>query len=91
VLPANAQVRTAAEQATADKKGVSDSSTSSATPPRLRRIALFVGAFVIFNTLSITVAQRTRELATLRTLGATRPQVLGASCSRRSPSARRRR
>src|SRR5215213_5950900 len=33
-------------------------------------IALFVGGFVIFNTLSITVAQRTRELATLRTLGA---------------------
>ena len=39
-------------------------------------IALFVGAFVIFNTLSITVAQRTRELATLRTLGASRRQVL---------------
>ncbi len=39
-------------------------------------IALFVGAFVIFNTLSITVAQRTRELATLRTLGASRKQVL---------------
>ena len=39
-------------------------------------IALFVGSFVIANTLSITVAQRTRELATLRTLGATRRQVL---------------
>ena len=39
-------------------------------------IALFVGAFVIFNTLSITVAQRTREFATLRTLGASRRQVL---------------
>ncbi|MGH3128979.1 MAG: ABC transporter permease [Gaiellaceae bacterium] len=41
-------------------------------------IALFVGAFVIFNTLSITVAQRTREFATLRTLGASRRQVLGS-------------
>ena len=41
-------------------------------------IALFVGAFVIFNTLSITVAQRTRELATLRTIGASRRQVLGS-------------
>src|SRR3954454_18933666 len=30
-------------------------------------IALLVGAFVIVNTLSITVAQRTREFATLRT------------------------
>jgi putative ABC transport system permease protein len=39
-------------------------------------IALFVGTFVIFNTLSITVAQRTREFATLRTLGASRKQVL---------------
>ena len=39
-------------------------------------VALFVGAFVIANTLSITIAQRTRELATLRTLGATRRQVL---------------
>ena len=39
-------------------------------------IALFVGAFVIFNTISMTVAQRTRELATLRTLGASRRQVL---------------
>ena len=39
-------------------------------------IALLVGAFVIFNTLSITVAQRTREYATLRTLGASRKQVM---------------
>lgn len=39
-------------------------------------IALFVGAFVIYNTFSITVAQRTRELALLRMLGASRRQVL---------------
>jgi putative ABC transport system permease protein len=39
-------------------------------------IALFVGSFVIANTLSITIGQRTRELATLRTLGASRRQVL---------------
>ncbi|MBJ7331378.1 MAG: ABC transporter permease [Solirubrobacteraceae bacterium] len=41
-------------------------------------IAVFVGAFVIYNTFSITVAQRTRELALLRTLGASRRQVLGS-------------
>ena len=35
-----------------------------------------MGAFVIFNTLSITVAQRTREFATLRMLGASRKQVM---------------
>ena len=39
-------------------------------------IALFVGSFVIANTLSITIGQRTRELATVRTLGASRRQVL---------------
>ena len=41
-------------------------------------IALFVGCFVIINTLSITVAQRTREFATLRTLGSSRIQILGS-------------
>ena len=39
-------------------------------------IALFVGSFVIANSLAITIAQRTREFATLRTLGASRRQVL---------------
>ena len=37
-----------------------------------------MGAFVIFNTLSITVAQRVREFATLRTIGASRRQILGS-------------
>jgi putative ABC transport system permease protein len=41
-------------------------------------IALFVGAFTIFNTLSITVGQRTRELALLRLVGAGRRQVFGS-------------
>jgi putative ABC transport system permease protein len=41
-------------------------------------VALFVGSFVIANTLSITIAQRTREFATLRTIGASRRQVLWA-------------
>jgi putative ABC transport system permease protein len=39
-------------------------------------ISLFVGAFIIFNTLSITVAQRIREIAMLRTVGADRSQVM---------------
>jgi len=38
-------------------------------------IALVVGAFIIVNTFSILVAQRSRELALLRALGASRPQV----------------
>jgi putative ABC transport system permease protein len=40
-------------------------------------ISLFVGSFLIFNTFSMVVAQRQRELALLRALGASRPQVLG--------------
>ncbi len=38
-------------------------------------IALFVGGFTILNTFSITVGQRTRELALLRIVGASRRQV----------------
>ena len=77
LLPETAQVRTAAAQAE------SDSSDTRSGLDFIRYfllafggIALFVGSFVIANTLSITVAQRVRELATLRTLGASRRQVL---------------
>ena len=77
VLPAGTQVKTA------DARAASDSAEVDEFLGFLRYallafggIALFVGAFVIFNTLSITVAQRTREFATLRTLGASRRQVL---------------
>ena len=38
-------------------------------------ISLFVGAFTIYNTFSIIVGQRTRELALLRVVGASRRQV----------------
>lgn len=41
-------------------------------------VALLVGGFIIFNTFFITVAQRTRENALLRAIGASRRQVLGA-------------
>jgi putative ABC transport system permease protein len=41
-------------------------------------VALLVGSFIIFNTFSIIVAQRTREMALLRALGAVRRKVLGA-------------
>ena len=77
VLPASAQVRNTAAQVKEDKKSV-NSFTSFIRYFLLAfaAIALFVGSFVIANTLSITIAQRTREFATLRTLGATRRQVL---------------
>lgn len=44
-------------------------------------VALFVGSFIIFNTFSIIVAQRTREFALLRALGASASQVLRSVAS----------
>jgi putative ABC transport system permease protein len=41
-------------------------------------IAVFVGSFLIFNTFSITVAQRVSEFGMLRTLGASRRQILSS-------------
>ncbi len=48
-----------------------------ATTALLAAIALFVGAFLIFNTLSMTVAERVREVGLLRAAGTTRRQVNG--------------
>src|SRR4051812_16246850 len=39
-------------------------------------VSLLVGGFLIFNTFTVTVAQRTKEFALLRVLGASRNQVL---------------
>ena len=77
LLPETAQVRTAEAQADTE----SEETEAGVNIFRyfllgFGGIALFVGSFVIANTLSITVAQRARELATLRTLGASRRQVL---------------
>jgi putative ABC transport system permease protein len=77
VLPPNTQVRTAKAQSREDAKET-DSFISFLQKFLLGfgGVALFVGSFVIANSLSITIAQRTREFATLRTLGASRGQVL---------------
>jgi putative ABC transport system permease protein len=77
LLPPEAEVQTGEAQAAADSKSTrEDLNFITYFLLGFGAIALFVGAFVIFNTLSITVAQRTREFATLRTLGASRRQVL---------------
>jgi putative ABC transport system permease protein len=76
-LPASVDVRTGAEQAakqSADQK--KNFSFLTTILVAFGFIALFVGGFIIFNTFSITVAQRTREFAMLRTLGASRRQIL---------------
>ncbi len=77
ILPADAQVKTGAEEAQDQQDEIGEFTTFIRYfLLAFAGIALFVGSFVIFNTLSITVAQRTREFATLRTLGASRRQVL---------------
>jgi putative ABC transport system permease protein len=79
VLPPTAKVRSATAEADEDREDVGEFiSFIRYFLLAFAGIALFVGAFVIFNTLSITVAQRTREFATLRTIGASRRQVLGS-------------
>jgi putative ABC transport system permease protein len=79
ILPADAKVRTGVAEAQEAKDEISEfTSFIRYFLLAFAVIALFVGSFVIFNTLSITVAQRTREFATVRTLGASRRQVLGA-------------
>ena len=45
---------------------------------RFSGLALFVGTFLIVNTFAMVVAQRSRELAMLRAIGASRGQVTGA-------------
>jgi putative ABC transport system permease protein len=47
----------------------------AATTALIAAIALFAGAFLIFNTLSMTVVERVRELGLLRAAGATRRQL----------------
>jgi putative ABC transport system permease protein len=77
LLPSTAEVKTGDAQAAADSKDTNESlKFITYFLLGFGGIALFVGAFVILNTLSITVAQRSREFATLRTLGASRRQVM---------------
>jgi ABC-type antimicrobial peptide transport system permease subunit len=79
ILPAEAEVRTGVEQASSDAEETSEFiSFLQGFLLAFGGIALFVGSFVIANSLSITIAQRTREFATLRTIGATNRQVLGS-------------
>ena len=77
VVPLNkVDVRTRAQQVKEAKKSASFTKIIKYFLLSFATIALFVGAFVIFNTLSITVSQRIREFATLRTIGASRRQLL---------------
>jgi putative ABC transport system permease protein len=79
VLPPQTQARLASEEVASDAEETNQFiSGLQIFLLAFGGIALFVGSFVIANSLSITIAQRTRELATIRTLGASRRQVLGS-------------
>lgn len=76
-LPPTVTVRTGEQQASQQSKDIRDNLGFLSTfLLAFSGVAVFIGAFVIFNTFSITVAQRTREFSLLRTLGASRAQVL---------------
>ena len=77
VLPPSAEIKLASEQAKEDASDTNQFITFlRGFLLAFAGIALFVGSFVIANSLSITIAQRTREFATIRTLGGSRRQVL---------------
>jgi putative ABC transport system permease protein len=78
-LPAQVQVETGQDAAKRQSKDIADQlSFFQIVLLVFGLVTLFVGSFLIFNIFNITVAQRTRELGLLRTLGATRRQVLGS-------------
>lgn len=77
-LPEGLEVKTGKQAAADQTKALSDAIGTFLRPVLLSfgGIAVLVGAFIIFNAFSMTVAQRRRELAMLRALGASRAQVL---------------
>jgi putative ABC transport system permease protein len=78
-VPPSLEALTGTENAAKESKGFKDGfRIISSALLGFGLVALFVGGFIIFNTFSITVAQRTREFGMLRTLGVHRRQVLGA-------------
>jgi putative ABC transport system permease protein len=80
VLPDTVDVKTG-EQAAADQSAqISDAIGTFINPVLLSLggVSVLVGAFIIFNAFSMTVAQRRREFAMLRALGASRRQVLAS-------------
>jgi putative ABC transport system permease protein len=76
VLPRGVQVVTGQTVADEQDNSVTQSLSFLSTALLIFAfISLFVGAFTIFNTFSITVGQRTSELALLRIVGASRGQI----------------
>lgn len=78
-MPADVRVETAQESADRSSEELHESLSFLQTLLLVFGfIAVFVGSFLIFNTFSITVAQRVSEFGMLRTLGASRRQILSS-------------
>jgi putative ABC transport system permease protein len=76
-LPQNVEVKTGEENVQKQKDDINEGIGFLKTALLIFAfVSLFVASFLIFNTFSITVAQRTREFAMLRTLGANRRQII---------------
>ncbi|MFI6688822.1 ABC transporter permease [Streptomyces sp. NPDC050485] len=76
LLPKDAHAKTGQELAAQDAKDIEQGlSGLNQTLLAFAAIALFVGIFLISNTFTMLVAQRTRELALMRAVGASRGQV----------------
>src|SRR5215472_544192 len=79
VLPAGVQAVTAASAAATEARQLnSQLGVLTTFFAAFAGVAMFVGAFVIWNTFSILIGQRSRQLALLRALGASRGQVFGS-------------
>lgn len=77
LLPARAEALTAAASNEEDKKDLHEQlGFINIFLLVFAGVSVFVGAFIIANTFSMLVSQRTRELALLRAVGASRAQVL---------------
>jgi len=79
VLPDTVKVETGEENTESNKQDINEGLGFLTTALLVfAGVSLFVASFLIFNTFSITVAQRTREFAMLRTLGANRRQIVSS-------------
>jgi putative ABC transport system permease protein len=77
VMPASVRVETGEQNANRNSEQIRDKLGFFQTALLVfAGVAILVGAFLIFNTFSITVAQRVSEFGMLRTLGASRGQIL---------------
>ena len=76
MLPGDLEAKTGKQVRDADTQGVADAlSFITYILLGFGIIALLVGTFIIYNTFSMIVAQRQRELALLRAIGASSKQV----------------